>query len=856
MSNLPDNTSKKHDDLTFNESAMEYLDEYDNQFNDLDDDQPTVDNVLSCMVSKSIINSVEKCSNKTPTNNIQTFNLQNVKKSKHKDTVLGKDSQNTTIILKESMSARELVNLENNTKAKTSIKNTSCNFKNNKSISEIESSSLAYKTNSISNRDNINNTQKSHSKQFEQNLKKTMPTNNNEIHNNVSAFVKNSIAEKEDDLNMKSAISKYAKKTNNVSKFIESTNAKKYPSVQNIPRVTKKSKHSKHKKNSITTHVLLEKVDSLKSPHKDKPPVVNNTVLNTIEAELNKLHGGVNDNSFSSNQDKNSICNDTTLKINNEFDDSDTEHIYLQINEIISSNKSPVKQTKSLTDSALETKNSSIETNCVEDSVVKNNINMKTKQCAFVYGNDVSTQSNLPSLVIDPGECTNKLSKHNIPISDLSSVNKSKHRDVAPDNSQSNTGLINESVSSRDSNFENNSSVQNVQVNMDHVNINACVLLDNNTKVINDQCENEIKSCKYDGISQNISAGCTSVNKQFTTSSEVENSQNSSSKITPNMFEMHNTNTKEHTIEKTSVTDTLTKTNNHKALTLNSFIKEIEVKYICYKINGIISEHIKNVVDESTKNVITSELIAKSFVDNDSITNSSSNIDKSNIFKKSNKSCSTGVPSDDPSKETEVQKHFQNSIFQHTNHLDNSTSSVPTIVKNIIHNLINNKTDLTKKIVQAFGIPYESSNSNEVNVTENVDKTQNNLKTIMDTSSDNPHYESTLENISSSSKTQLNSATCMQPDNNVHSNTFENQYRERKKSRSTSPLPPINEWIQLMKDFNKAVKKASVSKVDVNIGTMKKAKFQQGTILENLSSNSLNIEDNALENKSKNTKVC
>lgn len=836
---------------------MEYLEEYDDQFNDLDDDQPTVGNILNCIVSKSIISSVEKCTNETPTNNTQTFNLQNVKKSKHEDTLSDKDSQNHTITLKESMPYRERVNWENNTKAKDFLKNTSCNSKNNTNISEIESSSIAYKTNSASNHDNINNTKKSHYKQFEKNLKKTMPSYDNEIHNNVSALVKNSIVEKKDDLNVNTMVSKYFKKTNNVSKLVKS---KKCSSVKKAPCVTKKSKHSQHKKSSIKNHVLLKKDDSLKS-HRHKSPVVNKLFMNAIEEELNKLHGSVNDNSFSSNSGKNSTFNDATLKIDDELDDSDTEHIYLKINEIISSNESPcVERTKSLTGSVLETKTSSIEKTCVKDSVVKNNINIKTKQCASerdVYGSNVSTEINLPSPVIDPGECTSKLSKHNITISDLPIVNKSKHRDVAPNDSQSNIRLINELVSSsRNSDFENNNSVQNVQVNMDHANTTASVSLDKD-KDYSQNVEEPTEEISIDNVEKNtFEEKDLNVHNTYVKNT---NNENFSLKITPNMFGMHNTNNDEHSIENIDVTDALTKTNNDKASTLDSFIKKMEVKDICFKINGIISEHIKNVVDESTKNIITLAL-AKSFVNNDSITNSSSNIDKSNVFKTPKKSSSTQITSDDPSKETEVQKHSQNSILQHTTYLDNSTTSAPTIVTNIIHNLISNKTDLTKRIVQAFGIPYDSSN--KVNVTEKGDKTQNTSKTIMDMSSDNTHYDSTLQNIPSSSKTQLNSTICMQPDNNVHRNISENKDRERKKSLSNSPLPPINEWITLMKDFNKAIKRASISKVDVNSGTIKKPKFQQETknysttILDNFPSNGLIIKDNALENKSKNTKVC
>lgn len=866
MNNLADNTSKKDDGLTFNESEMEYLEEYEDQFNDLDDDQPTVGNVFNYIVSKSIMSPVEKCTNKTLTNNIQTFSLQHVKKSKHEDTLPNNDSQNHTITLKESMPYREKVNLENNTKAKDCVNNTSCNSKNNTNISEIESSLLAYETNSVSNRDNINNTKKSHSKQFEQNLKKTMPSYNNEFHNNVSGLVKNSIVEKKNDLNVNSTMSKYSKKTNDVSKLVESTNAKKCPAVKKASCATEKSKHSQYKKNSIKNNVSLKKDNSLKSPYKNKSPVTNNVLMNAIEEELNKLHGSVNDNSFSSNSDENSTLNDTVLKIDEEFDDSDTEHIYLKINEIISSKKSPsVERTISLNDSVLETNTSSIEKTCDKVSVVKNNINIKTKQCTSernVYGSDVSTQVNLRSPVIDPGECISKLSKRNIPISDLTNVNKSKHRDVASDNSQSNTTLINEFVcSSRNSNFENNSSVQSVQVNMGHVNITASVSHDKD-KDYSQNIEQPTEEISIDNVEKN-----TFKEKDLcvhNTCVKNTNNENSPLELIPNMFEMHNTNTDEHSIKNIDVNDVnngLTKSNNDKAPTLDSFIKKMEVKDICFKINGIISEHIKNVVDESTKNLITSALVAKLF-NNDSITNSSSNIDKSNIFKTLNKLSSTQITSDDPSKETEVQKHSQNPIPQHTTSLDNSTTSVPTIVTNIIHNLINNKTDLTKRIVQAFGIPYDSSNMNEVNVTENVEKTQNTSKTIMDMSCDNIHYNSTLQNSPSSSKTQLNSTICIQPDNNVHRNVSENKDRERKKSRSTSPLPPINEWITLMKDFNKAVKKASISKVDVNSGTIKNDKFQQKTksysttILENFPSNSLNIEDNALENKSKNTEVC
>lgn len=858
MSNLPDNTSKKDDSLTFNESAMGYLEEYDDRFNDLDDDQPTVGNVFNYIVSKSM-SSVEKCTNKTPTNNIQTFNLHHVKKSKHEDTLPDKNSQNHTIILKESMPHREKVNFENNTKAKDSVKNTPRNSKSNRNIFEIESSLLAYETNSsASNRDNINNTKKSHSKQFRQNLKKAMPS-----YNNVSALVKNSTINKKKDINVNSTISTYSKSTNNVSKLVESTNAKKCPSIKKVPCVMKKSKHSQYK-SSIKNHVLLKKDNSLKSPHTNKSPVVNSVLMNTIEAELNKLHGSVNDNNFSSNLDKNNTFNDSIFKINDEFDDSDTEQIYLKINEIISSSKSPsVERTKSLSDSVLETETSTIEKTCVKDNVVKNNINIKTKQCTSerdVLGSNVSTQINLPSPVIDPGECTSKLSKRNIPISDLTSVNKSKHRDVESGDSQSNTRLINELVSSRNSNFENNSSVQNVsvQVNMDYVNINASVSLDKD-KDYSQNVEQPTEEISIDNVEKN-----TSEEKDLgvhNTCGKNTNNENSLLNITPDMFEIHNTNADKHSIENIDVTDALTKTNNDKAPTLDSFIKKMEVKDICLKINGIICEHIKNVVDESTKNVITSALGTKLF-NNDSITNSSSNIDKSNIFKTPNKSMSTQITSDDPSKETEVQKHSQNSMLQHTTYLDNSTTSAPTIVTNIIHNLISNKTDLTKRIVQAFGIPYYSSNINVVNVTENVGKNQNISKTIMDMSSDNTHNDSTLQNIPSSSKTQLNSTICVQPENSVHRNIPENKDRERKKSRSTSPLPPINEWITLMKEFNKAVKKASISKVGVNSETIINDKFQQETknysttILENFPSNNLNIEDNTLENKSKNTKVC
>lgn len=859
MSNLPDNTSKKDDSLTFNESAMGYLEEYDDRFNDLDDDQPTVGNVFNYIVSKSM-SSVEKCTNKkTPTNNIQTFNLQHVKKSKPADTLPDKNAQNHTITLKESMPHRETVNLENNTKAKNSVKNTFCNSKSNRNIFEIESSLLAYETNSsASNRDNINNTKKSHSKQFGQNLKKAMPS-----YNNVSALVKNSTVNKKKDINVNSTISTYSKNTNNVSKLVGSTNTKKCPSIKKVPCVTKKSKHSQYK-SSIKNHVLLKKDNSLKSPHTNKSPVVNSVLMNTIEAELNKLHGSVND--LSSNLDKNNTFNDSIFKINDDFDDSDTEQIYLKINEIISSSKSPsVERTKSLSDSVLETETSTIEKTCVKDNVVKNNINIKTKQCTSerdVLDSNVSTQINLPNPVIDFGECTSKLSKRNIPISDLTSVNKSKHRDVESDDSQSSTRLINELVSSsRNSNFENNSSVQNVsvQVNMDHVNINASVSLDKDKdKDYSQNVEQPTEEISIDNVEKN-----TSEEKDLGVHNTYgkNNNENSLLNITPDMFEMHNTNADEHSIKNIDVTDTLTKTNNDKAPKLDSFIKKMEVKDICLKINGIICEHIKNVVDESTKNVITSALGTK-LLNNDSITNSSSNIDKSNIFKTPNKSMSTQITSDDLSKETEVQKHSQNSMLQHTTYLDNSTTNAPNIVTNIIHNLISNKTDLTKRIVQAFGIPYDSSNINEVNVTENVGKTQNISKTIMDMSSDNTHNDSTLQNISSSSKTQLNSTICVHPENSVHRNIPENKDRERKKSRSTSPLPPINEWITLMKEFNKAVKKASISKVSVNSETIMNDKFQQKTknysitLLENFPSNNLNIEDNTLENKSKNTKVC
>lgn len=89
--------------------------------------------------------------------------------------------------------------------------------------------------------------------------------------------------------------------------------------------------------------------------------------------------------------------------------------------------------------------------------------------------------------------------------------------------------------------------------------------------------------------------------------------------------------------------------------------------------------------------------------------------------------------------------------------------------------------------------------------------------------------------------------------------TTKNEDHQRKKSRSSSPLPDLELWLSTIKDFNEAVKKASISKYNANVNTSNRDVelipemhpiTVQNTIDKKLASTNTNILSNRLRTSS------
>lgn len=345
-----------------------------------------------------------------------------------------------------------------------------------------------------------------------------------------------------------------------------------------------------------------------------------------------------------------------------------------------------------------------------------------------------------------------------------------------------------------------------------------------------------------------------------------------------------NNDTNSNSNEETVFAVSMTKTINDKILTSDLISDEINTTNLNLEVNDNISKHnINPSLDfESTKNIIDSVSKTKSMDNNNVNISCTNNINSSNVSeltKMSNKkpiilnnitsNNSTQITSDDLNnsvkENNEVQNNSFESIQQEKSSANKSKQLNNSCQSTMVENIINNETHSSKPIKKVLRVIHMSSESSDddIEIIETKDKTQINDENVLDTSIGKPRYESTPWNSSKNSKTQLNSTTNIQSNNTCDTpETSKNNHQLQNNIRSISPLPDLNLWSQMMKDFNESVKKASYENSVNSLGNIKKVLFDQNsstiedTEVEKLSSNNVDFKANVSKIEKKNNIEC
>lgn len=327
--------------------------------------------------------------------------------------------------------------------------------------------------------------------------------------------------------------------------------------------------------------------------------------------------------------------------------------------------------------------------------------------------------------------------------------------------------------------------------------------------------------------------------------------------------------------------DSIMKASNNEILTSDLVSDEINTANLNLEANGNISKHSINQPSES-KNISDSIPKTKSMDTNVNIS-CTNNIDspnvseltkvsneKTKILNKISSDNSTQITSDDLNnslkEKNEVQNKSLKSIEQQKSSLNESKQLSKSCQSTLVENIINTETYSSKpikKVLRVINVSSESSD-NDVEITENKDKTQINEENMLDTSIGKPRYESTPWNSSKNSKSQLNSSTDIQSNNTCDaSNISTNEDQLQNNIRLISPFPDLHVWSQMMKDFNESVKKASYDNPYVNsVGDVKKVLFDhnsstiEDTELEKLSSNNADLKANVSKIEKKTNIQC
>lgn len=344
-----------------------------------------------------------------------------------------------------------------------------------------------------------------------------------------------------------------------------------------------------------------------------------------------------------------------------------------------------------------------------------------------------------------------------------------------------------------------------------------------------------------------------------------------------------NNDTNSNSNEETVFDVSMTKTINDKILTSDLISDKINTTNLNLEVNDNISKHnINSSLDfKSTKNIIDSVLKTKSMDTNVNMS-CTDNINSSNVSeltKMSNKkpiilnnitsNNSTQITSDDLNNSVKEKNEVQNNSFESIQQEKSSASKSKQLNNScqstMVGNKINNETHSSKAIKKVLRVIHMSSESSDddIEIIENKDKTQLNDENVLDTSIGKPRYESTPWNSSKNSKTQLNSTTNIQSNNTCDiPKTLKNNDQLQNNICSISPLPDLNLWSQMMKDFNESVKKASYENSVNSIGGIKKVLFDhnsstiEDTEVEELSSNKADFKANVSKIEKKNNIEC
>lgn len=339
-----------------------------------------------------------------------------------------------------------------------------------------------------------------------------------------------------------------------------------------------------------------------------------------------------------------------------------------------------------------------------------------------------------------------------------------------------------------------------------------------------------------------------------------------------------NNDTNSNFNEETVFAVSMTKTINDKILTSDLISNETNTANLNLEVNDNISKHnINPYLDIKSTKIINDSASMDTNV-NMSCANNINSSNVSELTKMSNKKpivlnniCSnnsTQIISDDfdnSVKEKNEVQNFVKSIQQKKSSVNKSKQLSKSCPSTMVESIINNETHSSKPIKKVLRVIHLSSESSDddVEVIENKDKTQINEKNILDTSIGKPRYESTPWNSSKNSKTQLNSITDIQTNNTCDtSNTSKNKEQPQNNIHSISPLPDINLWSQMMKDFNESVKKASYDNSVNLINDVKKVLFDhnsstiEDTEVEDVSSNNADFKSNMSKTENKSNIEC
>jgi len=323
--------------------------------------------------------------------------------------------------------------------------------------------------------------------------------------------------------------------------------------------------------------------------------------------------------------------------------------------------------------------------------------------------------------------------------------------------------------------------------------------------------------------------------------------------------------------ENKTIVDSALALNKHKTLTSNLVLEGTDTENATLKINDHLSNNSLNTltVNESTEIISKSVSIPKSPV-KDNVNNSLTNVNNSNISEvsaktavdepncvqninvsnKESNSLSKTIPSDNLSKKSTSSKSIKKIIINldqlktalGANNSKESRKSVRSPIKESIKPELSTINSTKKTIAELIDLS-SSSDENENDHDKNLDHSL--VKSI-----GRPRYESTPWNWSKSSKTPFNSTTSVQPNETTKDNSAENENRQRDSTpvNQSDDENQVEEWSQMMKDFNESVKKASVNfNVNINItGKHKKKLFV-------INSKDSNIKNDVSENKKKNS---